>query len=209
MRILMLAQFYPPMIGGEERHVRALSIELVRRGHDVAVATLWHAGMAEFEVDQGVRVYRIHGTLQRFAALFSESGHQHAPSFPDPELMRGLHRVVIQEQPHIVHAHNWLLHSFAPLKAWSNARLLLTIHDHGTRCAKKKLIYNDAPCSGPGLAKCLRCTSAHYGPAKGPLVLLTNAVMSAFERHVIDKYLFVTEASETSSRSEETSSRRE
>ena len=36
----MLAQFYPPVIGGEERHVRNLSVELASRGHEVHVACL-------------------------------------------------------------------------------------------------------------------------------------------------------------------------
>ena len=44
MRILMLAQFYAPIIGGEERVVQDLSQELASRGHSVAVTTLWHAG---------------------------------------------------------------------------------------------------------------------------------------------------------------------
>ena len=42
MRVLMLSEFYPPIIGGMERHVQTLSHELVRRGHHVAVATLQH-----------------------------------------------------------------------------------------------------------------------------------------------------------------------
>ena len=39
LRILMLTQFYPPVIGGIEIHVAALAGDLVRRGHEVAVAT--------------------------------------------------------------------------------------------------------------------------------------------------------------------------
>ena len=35
----MLAQFYPPDIGGEERHVRNLSLALAARGHHVDVLT--------------------------------------------------------------------------------------------------------------------------------------------------------------------------
>jgi len=38
VRVLMLAQFYAPIVGGEEQLVRTLSTELVERGHDVAVA---------------------------------------------------------------------------------------------------------------------------------------------------------------------------
>jgi len=113
----MLAQFYPPTIGGEERHVRDLSIELVTRGHDVAVATLWREGVPEFEVDQGVRVHRIRGSLQRVGTLFSEKERQHSPPFPDPETVWALRRVIMREHPDIVHAHNWIVHSFTPLKA--------------------------------------------------------------------------------------------
>src|SRR5215217_1744647 len=86
VRILMLTQFYPPYIGGEERHVRNLSASLAARGHSVAVATLGNSDLPDFELDQDVRVYRIRGTLQRAEWLFSESGRRHAPPFPDPEL---------------------------------------------------------------------------------------------------------------------------
>jgi hypothetical protein len=40
MRILMLAQNYAPIIGVEERLVEDLSVELVCRGHHVAVASI-------------------------------------------------------------------------------------------------------------------------------------------------------------------------
>ena len=50
MRILMLSQFYPPIIGGTEQHVRNLSIELASRGHEVAVATIRHEDQAKFEI---------------------------------------------------------------------------------------------------------------------------------------------------------------
>src|SRR5260370_20837271 len=99
MRILMLAQFYPPIIGGEERHVRDLSIELAARGHEVAVATLWQAGASEFERDQGVRVYRIHGSLQRVTALFSEKERRHSPPFPHPGALCALERLITHERP--------------------------------------------------------------------------------------------------------------
>jgi hypothetical protein len=55
----MLAQNYSPIIGGEERHVQDLSVELSKRGHEVAVATLHTPGAAEFELGLGVRIYRV------------------------------------------------------------------------------------------------------------------------------------------------------
>ena len=51
MRILMLSQFYPPVIGGEEQHVRNLGAALAARGHEVSLATLWNDGLPETEID--------------------------------------------------------------------------------------------------------------------------------------------------------------
>ena len=99
MRILMLAQFYPPTIGGEERFVADLSTDLVKRGHDVAVVTLWNKNFPEFEVTNGVRIYRVRGTMQRIGMLFSENDRQYAPPFPDPEVSLAL-RQIIQKERH-------------------------------------------------------------------------------------------------------------
>jgi glycosyltransferase involved in cell wall biosynthesis len=194
VRILMLAQFYPPTVGGEERHVQTLSTELAARGHEVAVATLWHPGLADFEVDRGVHVYRVRGTIQRAAPLFSESARRHAPPFTDPELAWRLSRVVRQVRPQIVHAHNWLVHSFLPLKAWSGAKLILSLHDYSLVCTKKVMVYNDAPCTGPGLAKCLRCARDHYGPLKGVVTAVGRAALEPSIRAVVDLFLPVSRA---------------
>jgi glycosyltransferase involved in cell wall biosynthesis len=194
MRILMLSQFYPPTIGGEERFVRTLSAALVARGHEVAVATLWHKGLPEFDVDGAIRVYRIRGTLARIDRLFSEAGRRHAPPLPDPELTAGLRQIIAHEQPDIVHAHNWIVHSFLPLKAWSKARLVMSLHDFSLACAKKTLMYGDSPCSGPGFSKCLSCAGAFYGPAKGIPTTLANWAMSAVEHRTVDIFLPVSHA---------------
>ena len=59
MRILLLAQFFPPDIGGEERHVFNLAQTLAARGHEVAVATQRMAGVPDAEtLASGVRVHR-------------------------------------------------------------------------------------------------------------------------------------------------------
>ena len=52
----MISDFYPPFLGGVEVLVSGLSRELVRRGHDVGVATLAAPGLAAREDDAGVRV---------------------------------------------------------------------------------------------------------------------------------------------------------
>src|SRR5437879_5079266 len=104
MRILMLAQFYPPTIGGEERHVADLSAELAARGHRVSVATLWNKGFARFEIERGVRIHRMRGTLQRMEAIFSYKDRQFAPPFTDPEALWALRRIISEERPDIIHA---------------------------------------------------------------------------------------------------------
>src|SRR5690242_5716707 len=194
MRILMLAQFYPPTIGGEERYVRNLSLELVARGHAVSVATLWHKGEAEREMDQGVRIHRIRGAVQRVPLLYSEKGRRFAPPFPDIETMRALHRIIKQERPDIIHAHNWIVHSCTPLKSWSGAKLVVTLHDYSLLCVQKRLTYCNEVCTGPALAKCLHCAIDFYGVAKGPLATLANWTWSKAERQVVDMFLPVSRA---------------
>lgn len=194
MHILTLSQFYPPIIGGEEQHVRTLSVELAARGHHVAVVTLWHPGLCEFELDHRVRVYRVRSSLQRIPWLFSNSGRQFAPPFPDPEIMLALGRITAHERPEIVHGHNWLVHSFLPLKAWSGARLVVTLHNYNLECAKLTLLNHTVSCSGPGLTKCLGCATQYYGLAKGVPVVLANRVMSQMERGTVDMFLPVSQA---------------
>jgi len=198
VRILMLAQFYPPTIGGEEQHVRALSAELAARGHRVAVATLWHEGLPDFERDGAVRVYRIKGTVQRLHRLFTDQGRRHAPPLPDPELTLALRRVVAVERPQIVHGHNWLVHSFLPIKRQSGAKLVMTLHDFSMVCVQKNLLYRDTVlCSGPALRKCLRCAADHYGAAKGLVTFAANRAAARFERGTVDKFLVVSQATAT------------
>jgi glycosyltransferase involved in cell wall biosynthesis len=193
MRILMLSQFYPPLIGGEERHVRTLSVELAARGHEVAVATLWQEGLEEFEYDQGVRVYRIHGSMQRLSSLF-KSDRRHAPPFTDPESMLALRRIVLKERPEIVHAHNWLLHSFTPIKSWSKAKMVVTIHDCSITCAMQQFVYHGNKCSGPALQKCLECATDTYGAAKGVPIALALRAWGGLARQTVDMFLPVSNA---------------
>lgn len=194
MRILLLSQFYPPIIGGEEIHVRGLGQELVARGHDVAVATLRNDGLDATEMDGGVRVHRIQSTAQRFNSLFTERDRRHAAPFPDPEAVLALQRLVAREQPDIVHAHNWLLHSFLPVKFSSGVKLVVTLHDYSFRCAQKRLMYRNTRCDGPELLKCLSCASAHYGALKGVPTVLGNWASGAAERAAVDMFVAVSQA---------------
>ncbi|MGD9804932.1 MAG: glycosyltransferase [Hyphomicrobiaceae bacterium] len=194
MKILMLAQFYPPIIGGEERHVRNLSIALAKRGHHVSVATLATQGAPDEEIDEGVKIYRLHGSMQRASFLFKEAERAHAPPFPDPELALALRRIIQNEKPDIVHAHNWLLHSVLPLKTSGGPRFVVTLHDYSHVCARKNMMHEGVLCSGPALAKCLQCAKEQYGAAKATVTTLANFASSRLERVVVDKFLTVSAA---------------
>jgi glycosyltransferase involved in cell wall biosynthesis len=195
MRILLLSQFYPPVIGGEERHVRNLGAALAQRGHDVVVGTTMHPGSPDVDTDGAVRIHRLRGTLQRLPIIHADSERRHAPPFPDPELVLALKRLVAQEKPDIVHAHNWIYASFLPLKPFSGAPLVVTLHDYGLVCAKKNFMYLGADlCSNPKLTKCLFCAARHYGTTKAMATTLGNRATSLVARHVVDRFIPVSHA---------------
>ncbi|HEX6556524.1 MAG TPA: glycosyltransferase family 4 protein, partial [Ktedonobacteraceae bacterium] len=190
MRILMLSDFYPPYIGGMERHVQTLSRELVRRGHHVAVATFHSKGSPDFEEDEGVRVHRLGGWNKMLAALYENQEQQFHPPLPDPGVMAGLRRVVEQERPDIVHARRWMLYSFVGLKAWSGARLVVTLHDYSLLCPTMTYFNDGQTCTGPGYIKCIRCASSQYGGGKA--ALLTGGLkLSSYLHRYVDKYIAI------------------
>jgi glycosyltransferase involved in cell wall biosynthesis len=194
MRILMLSQFYPPIVGGIEQHVQTLSIALAARGHEVAVATFWQKGCKEFEIDQGVRIYRIHGLMERASMVFSDNDRRYAPPFPDPQIISELRQVIKREHPCIVHAHDWTSHSFTPLKAWSNASFVMTLHGYSLNCVQKRRMQGEMLCSGPDLVKCLKCSAKFYGPLKGPPSALALHFFGKREKEAVDMFLPVSQA---------------
>ncbi len=195
MRILMLSQFfYPPTVGGEERLVTDLSHELAARGHTISVVTLWQKGFPVFEVSQGVRIYRVRASMQQMSLLFSEGERTYSPPFPDPAVLRELRRILREERPEIVHAHNWIVHSFTPLKAWSNAKFVVSLHDYSHVCVQKRLIRQETRCTGPHVTKCLECGTQFYGLSKGPLTVLSNFFWAERARQAADMFLPVSQA---------------
>lgn len=193
MNVLLLAQFYPPMIGGEERHVQSLAQALAGRGHRVTVGTLRQQGARHSGWDGAVRVERIPGTVQRLGSLF-QSTRRLAPPFPDPETSIAIGRLVSRTRPDVVHAHNWLVYSYLPAALRRERPLVLSLHDYGLICAKKTLVYGDQQCTGPGLTKCLGCSARHYGVAKGVASVVAGWPSAGAVRHAVDLFLPVSTA---------------
>lgn len=194
MRVLMLSDFYPPALGGVEQHVRDLSESLVRRDHEVAVATLRFGDNPRRDSVRGVQVFRLQSSAQRVERLFRYPDRAWAPPLPDPELTWALRRVIAEVKPDIVHGHDWLARSFLPLRPGSGAAFVLTLHYYTLSCAKKNLLHFEQVCSGPRPAKCLRCAAQHYGPAKGTVITTGNWLGAAAERAAADYVIAVSHA---------------
>jgi glycosyltransferase involved in cell wall biosynthesis len=198
MRILLLAQFFPPDIGGEERHVFNLANTLAGRGHEVAVATQRMVGVPDQEtLASGVRVHRFATVAMRLPGVYSTS-RTHHPPLPDPLGVRELARIARQERPQVVHAHNWIVNSAVALRRSSPVGrrfgLVLTLHDFSHVCATKRLMRMGSPCEGPAVARCLPCATAHYGPALGPLTASATALMRPWKNRAIDHVICVSSA---------------
>jgi glycosyltransferase involved in cell wall biosynthesis len=198
MRILLLAQFFPPDIGGEERHVFNLANTLAERGHRVAVATQRMVDVPDQEtLASGVRVHRFATAAMRLPGVYS-TNRTHHPPLPDPLGVRELSRITRQERPQVVHAHNWIVNSAVALRRSSSTGLrfglVLTLHDFSHVCATKRLMRMGSPCEGPTVARCLPCATAHYGPAVGPLTAAATAMMRPWKNRVIDHVVCVSNA---------------
>jgi glycosyltransferase involved in cell wall biosynthesis len=187
MRILMLAQSFAPILGGEERVVENLSLELAARGHEVAIATLRQPGVEPVQCGGGVRIHPLRSSASRLSGEGAE--RVHAPPLPDPETVLDLRRVLREERPDVVHAHNWIVHSYLPLDRRAEAALVLSLHDYGLICATKRLLRHGAVCSGPGPIKCLLCANAHYGFAKGAVAALGTRARERTVRRRVDVFL--------------------
>ena len=185
MRVMMLAQSFAPIVGGEERVVEDLSRELVARGHDVSIATLQQPGNLIAGEVAGARVHTLRSTSYRIARTNQDTERRHAPPAPDPETVRDLRRVLQRERPQIVHAHNWIVHSYLLLAREAHSALALSLHDYGLICATKRLRRHHEVCSGPGPVKCRLCSVEHYGVARGLIAAGgTRAFESRLRRNV-------------------------
>jgi glycogen(starch) synthase len=172
----MVTQFYPPVAGGQEQHVRNLAHALVERGHRVEVVTIAVDGPAGTTVDGAVPVHRIRTTAQRLPQLYSDSGRPHAMPIVDPGFRSAIGRLLAAGRFEILHAHDWSVGSAIGPARRSGIPVVLTQHDYSHVCATKRLMRNDEVCPGPTPIACVRCASSWHGPLVGPGVALANAI---------------------------------
>ena len=181
----MLAQSFAPIVGGEERVVEDLTRELSVRGHEVSVATLQQPGDVTAAEVAGAPIHPLRSSSYRVVRGRGDTERRHAPPVPDPETVLDLSRVLRRERPQIVHAHNWIVHSYLPLARNSHSALALSLHDYGLICATRRLRRKNKVCSGPAPFKCQVCAGEHYGVTKGLVAAFgTRSQESRLRRHV-------------------------
>ena len=177
MKVLLLAQFLPPMSGGEERHVWTLARALAARAHEVTL--LGFATGREEPTEshsEGVRIVQVRTATSHLPILYSDSTRPHALPVPDPLVSRAIRHELSHGRFDVVHAHNWIVNSALGPAARAQVPLVMTLHDYSHVCATKRLMeHGKQRCSGPSLARCLSCATAHYGAVRGTVTLAANA----------------------------------
>jgi glycosyltransferase involved in cell wall biosynthesis len=178
-RVLLVTDAYglmtdpqTPRVGGADRSVRLLALELTKRGHTVAVATTSQHRMPAREVSDGIEVHRVRD-LTALVPWVSADPYKHIPPpFPDPEAVLRFRRLIKRFSPDIVHSYGWLTYSCALALVGSSIPLVLSVRDYGNFCAVRTLLYRDGNrCSGPAPLKCLGCAGDHYGRTKGAVAV--------------------------------------
>jgi glycogen synthase len=176
MKVLLLAQFLPPMLGGEERHVWTLARALAARAHDVTL--LGFATGPEDPAEsfsEGVRVVRVSTGASRLPMIYSDPKRPNALPLPDPLVSRAIRNELSRNRFDVVHAHNWIVNSALGPTARARVPLVQTLHDYSHTCATKRFMeHGKRLCTGPSLGHCLSCASSHYG-VTGPVIVAANA----------------------------------
>lgn len=185
----MVTQFYPPVAGGQEQHVRNLAQALVERGHCVEVVTIAVDGVVGTSLDGAVPVHRVRTTAQHVPRLYSDPVRPHAMPIMDPGLRSAIGRLLAAGQFDILHAHDWSIGSAIGPARRSGVPVVLTQHDYSHICATKRLMRGGDVCPGPTPIACLRCSSSWHGSVVGPVVALANALGRRTRTRQVDTFV--------------------
>jgi len=191
----MLADFYPPVVGGLETHVALLSKEFAMRGHTITVATVSYREEPTFEERDGVRIYRLNGLFQRVPSIYKSRDKRYHPPVSDPLIQRAI--TTLSSHSDIVHAHGWILYSALRAKKESMVPLVATLHDYGLICPRRTLLTSaDKICEESGTLRCITCARNMYGLTKSSFSCY-GVVSGRRMLRMVNKYVAVSTAVKT------------
>jgi glycosyltransferase involved in cell wall biosynthesis len=163
MRLLLVTDAYPPLIGGADRQIQMLAHAMRDAGHEVVVATPWQPSLPQREDDEGVDVRRLRALATVLPMFSRDPGRRHHPPFPDPLTAIALRRLIRRHRPELVHSYGWITYSVVAALVATSIPLVVSARDYGYVCAVRNFLhYQGEVCSGPSPLKCLRCAAATY-----------------------------------------------
>ena len=165
----MLTQFYPPVAGGQEQHVRNLAHALVGRGHRVEVVTIATDGPGGTTDDAGVPVHRVRTTAQHLPRFYSDPLRPHAMPIVDPGLRKAIGNLLRSERFDLLHADDWSIGSAMGPAPHAAVPAVLTQHDYSHICATKRLMRGDVVCPGPSPSAAFVVHRLETGQPSAPL----------------------------------------
>ena len=143
MKILMLTWEYPPrVVGGIARVVNDLSKRLIKDGHEVTVVTYREGNSPYYELDKGVKVYRVDNFMinpNNFIDWIMQLNFN---------MVAKAGEIIAKEGKFdVIHAHDWLVaYAAKTLKQAYDMPIVSTIHateagrNSGIREANQKYI---------------------------------------------------------------------
>ena len=138
MKILMLTWEYPPrIVGGISRVVYDLSGRLIKDGHEVTVITYREGNTPYFEIDKGVKVYRVDNYMinpNNFIDWIMQLNFN--------MIAKATEIISKEGKFDVIHAHDWLVASAAKtLKDAYDIPMCATIH--ATESGRNNGIHDD------------------------------------------------------------------
>lgn len=158
---LMTSSYYPPYhIGGDATHVKYLSEELVKQGHEVHVMfsldgyryknSNFRGSLKEIEESNGIILHPLQSPLGKtdlyLTYLLGRSSY----------VKKRFNELLGKIKPDVVHHHNIFFLGYDILKKQGNYTNLYTAHDYWLICQRSDLMkYGNSECKQK---KCLSCT---------------------------------------------------
>jgi glycosyltransferase involved in cell wall biosynthesis len=166
VRLLLVTDYYPPLVGGATRAFEQLAGRLAAEGHEVTVVSAWQRQSPTFELRGGIPVIRLRDSVSRIPGTSVDRDRHTPPPLPDPELVWRLRRLLRRTDPDVIYTFGWLTYSLCVALPRRHPPVILSIRDYGNICPKRSLVRNGRQCNGPGWGKCPPCGREIYGPLK-------------------------------------------